>query len=134
MVATFVATYMIQDTTRRREKEKKKRKGKKEKERERLTKRQVEKKRKESRELNRSYTVNECESTRISVQKHDKMFQRVSSGVPIPIKSFAVVKNMSPRLNWILIAWARKFFFWEETKFILSNGCMVGDGSGRSST
>ena len=95
-MATFIATYMIQDTTRRREKEKKKRKGKKEEERGRLTKCQVEKKRKELRELNRSYTVNECESTWISVQKHDKMFQCVSSGVPIPVKSFAVIKNMSP--------------------------------------
>ena len=91
-------------------------------------------KKKESRELNRHYTVIECESTQISGQKHDKMFHRVSSGVLIPVKPFAVVKNMSPRLNWILIAWARKIFFWEEVKFILSDGYMVGDGSGHSST
>ena len=78
----------------REKKRKKKRKRKKE--RGRLTKRQVDMKKKESRELNRHYTVIECESTRISGQKHDKMFHRISSGVSIPVKPFAVVKNMSP--------------------------------------
>jgi len=53
-------------------------------------------KNKELNYLSRNWTVIEYESTQISVQKHDKMFQHVSSGVPIPVKSFAVVKNMSP--------------------------------------
>ena len=45
--------------------------------------------------LRSDYTIIECESTRVSVQKHDKMLQSISSGVPIPIKSFTVVKDMS---------------------------------------
>ena len=53
-------------------------------------------KEKKSNYLNRNWTVIECEGTRISIQKHDKMLQCVSSGVPIPVKSFAVIKNMSP--------------------------------------
>ena len=53
-------------------------------------------KEKKSNYLNRNWTVIECEGTRISSQKHDEMLQGVSSGVPIPVKSFAVIKNMSP--------------------------------------
>ena len=53
MVATFVATYMKKDTTRRREKREKEKKKRKRKERGRLTKRQVYMKTKESKELNR---------------------------------------------------------------------------------
>ena len=52
-------------------------------------------KEKKSNYLGRNRTVIECEGIRISVQKYDKMLQCVSSGVPIPVKSFAVVKNMS---------------------------------------
>ena len=89
---------------------------------------------KEIQQLNRNGTIIECESTRVSVQKHDEMFQRVSSGVPIPIKSFAFVKNMSSRLDWILIAWARKIFIWEEMKSVLSDGRMISDCSGSLST
>ena len=133
VVATFVTTYMRQDTTWKREKKKKRKKRKKEEERGRQTNHQVDMKKKESNDLNRNWTVIECKSTQISVQKHDEMFQRVSSGVPIPIKSFAVVKNMSPWLDWILIAWARKFLIWEESKSVLSNGRMVSDCSGSSS-
>ena len=53
-------------------------------------------KEKKSNYLNRNWTVIECEGTQISVQKHNEMLQRVFSGVPIPVKSFAVVKNISP--------------------------------------
>ena len=54
MVATFVATYMKKDTTRRREKKRKREKEKKKEERGRLTKHQVDMKKKELRELNRN--------------------------------------------------------------------------------
>ena len=47
----------------------------------------------------------ECEGIQIGNQEHDEMLQRISSRIPIPIESFAFVKNMSPRLNWIVIAW-----------------------------
>ena len=53
MVATFVATYMKKDTTRRREKKRKREKEKKKEERGRLTQHQVDMKTKESKELNR---------------------------------------------------------------------------------
>ena len=75
----------------KRDKEKKKKKKRKK----RLTKCQVNMKTKEVVVLRSDYTVIECESTRVSVQKHDKMLQCISSGVPIPVKSFAVVKDMS---------------------------------------
>ena len=117
----------------KRDKEKKRKREERKKE-ERLAKCQVNMKTKEAIVLNRDYAVIECESTRISDQKHDKMLQCVSSGVPIPIKSFAVIKDMSSRLDSILIAWAQKIFFWEETKLVLSDGCMVGDGPCCSST
>ena len=77
----------------KRDKEKKKKEERKKEER--LTKCQVNMKTKEAIVLSRDYTVIECESTRISVQKHNKMLQCISSGVPIPVKSFAVVKDMS---------------------------------------
>jgi len=75
----------------KRDKEKKKKKRRKE----RLTKCQVNMKTKEVIVLRSDYTVIECESTQVSVQKHDKMLQCISSGVPIPVKSFAAVKDMS---------------------------------------
>ena len=78
----------------KRDKEKKKKKRRKERGK-RLTKCQVNMKTNEVKVLRNDYTVIECESTRVSIQKHDKMLQCISSGVPIPVKSFAVVKDMS---------------------------------------
>ena len=79
----------------KRDKEKKKKKRREERGKKRLTKCQVNMKTREVIVLRSDYTIIECESTRVSVQKHDKILQSISSGVPIPVKSFAVVKDMS---------------------------------------
>ena len=47
-------------------------------------------------------------------QEHDKVVQRVSPRVPVPIKSSAFVKNVSSSLNGVVIAWALEVFFWEK--------------------
>ena len=36
------------------------------------------------------------------------MLQHISSGVPIPIKSLAIMQYMSPHLNRIVITWTHE--------------------------
>ena len=57
----------------------------------------------------------ECESIRIKSQKHNEMLQCISSGVPIPIKSSALMQYMSPRLNRIVVTWTREVYVREES-------------------
>jgi len=49
--------------------------------------RRKKKKEKKRKELN----VIECESIRIGCQKHNKIIQRISSWVPVPVKSAAFI-------------------------------------------
>jgi len=56
-----------------------------------------------------------CKGIWVGDQEHDEMLQCISSRIPIPIESFAFVKNMSPRLDWIVIAWTRKVQAWEKS-------------------
>jgi len=46
-----------------------------------------------------------CKCIWIGDQEHDEMFQCISSRIPIPIEPLAFVKNMSPRFDWIVVAW-----------------------------
>jgi len=48
--------------------------------------------------------VCKCESIRIGDQEHSKMVQRISSGVPIPVESPTLVKDVSPRFDGIAVA------------------------------
>ena len=57
------------------------------------------------------------------------MVQRVSSRVPVPIKSFALVEDVSSRFNRIVVAWTRKIHVRKESQPILANRSMVCDGS-----
>jgi len=57
-------------------------------------------------------TVYKCEGIRISDQEHSEMAQCVSSWVPIPVKSFTLMKDVSSRFNGVVVAWARKVHVW----------------------
>ena len=48
----------------------------------------------------------ECKSIWIGRQKHNKMIQHISSWVPVPVKSAALIEYMSPGFDRIVIAWA----------------------------
>jgi len=43
------------------------------------------------------------------------MAQGISSRVPIPIESFALVENMSPRFDGVVVARTREVLVWEES-------------------
>jgi len=43
------------------------------------------------------------------------MAQGISSRVPIPIESFALMENMSPQFNGVVVAWTREVLVWEES-------------------
>jgi len=47
-------------------------------------------------------------------QEHDKVVQQISSRVPVPVKSSALVKNMPSSLNRVIVAWALEIFVWEK--------------------
>ena len=49
--------------------------------------------------------VIECESIWIKDQEHNKILQCISSEVPVPIKSSAIMQYMPPRLDWIVVTW-----------------------------
>jgi len=42
-----------------------------------------------------SNAIYECESIWVSYQKHNKVTERVLSWVPVPIKPYAIIKNVS---------------------------------------
>ena len=48
--------------------------------------------------------VCKCKSIRIGDQEHNKMVQRISSGIPIPIESSILMKDVSPQFNEIVVA------------------------------
>ena len=50
--------------------------------------------------------IRKSKSFRIVNQEYDKVVQRVSPRIPVPIKSLAFMKNVSSSLNGIVIAWA----------------------------
>jgi len=100
MVATFVTTYIGSKLTWNLRGKEKKRDKEKKRTNQRIKKRKVSKIYLENRLI-----VSECESIQISGQEHNEMFQCISSQISILIKSFALVKDMSPRLNWISVAW-----------------------------
>ena len=87
-----------------------KRKEKK-REKEKKTNRNVQeiyKKRRKGERDQKKLIVIECESIRIKNQKHNKMLQHISSGVPIPIKSSAIMQYMSSHLDWIVVTWTHE--------------------------
>jgi len=43
------------------------------------------------------------------------MAQGISSRVPIPIESFALIENVSPRFDGVVVARTREVFVWEES-------------------
>ena len=57
-------------------------------------------------------TVYKYKGIRIRNQEHNKMAQCISSWVLIPVKSFTLMKNMSPRFNGVVVAWAWKVYVW----------------------
>ena len=61
------------------------------------------------------------------------MAYRISSRVPVPVKSLAFMKYMPSSLNKIFIAQAFEIFIWEKPKTEFPNWCMVGNGSSSSS-
>ena len=77
-------------------------------------KRKRKRKRKSKIYLEEKLIVCKCKSIQISNQEHNKMIQRISSRVPIPIKPLTLVKNVSPQFDWIVIAWTRKVQAGEE--------------------
>jgi len=50
-------------------------------------------------------TVYKCEGIRIRNQEYNKMAQYISSWVPIPVKSFTLIKDMSPQFDGVVVAW-----------------------------
>ena len=103
MVTTFVTTYIgskltwnLRGKEKRRDREKKR------------TNRRIKKRKVSKIYLEDKLIVSECFCIWISGQEHNEMFQCISSQIPILIKSFALVKDMSPQLNWISGAWTRK--------------------------
>jgi len=71
-------------------KEKERRKKKKEKKRKEL-KRTNRLEKKTQKNNKRNLNVIECESIQIGCQKHNEMIQRISSWVPVPVKSAAFI-------------------------------------------
>ena len=57
-------------------------------------------------------TVYKCEGIRIRNQEYNKMAQCISSWVPIPVKSFTLMKDMSPQFDGVVVAWAWKVHVW----------------------
>ena len=43
------------------------------------------------------------------------MAQGISSKVPIPIESFALMENVSPRFDGVVVAQTREVFVWKES-------------------
>ena len=86
-------------------------KMKREKEKEKKTNRnvqEIEKKRRKGENDQIKLIVIECESIWIKNQKHNKMLQHISSGVPIPIKSLVIMQYMSSRLDRIVVTWTHE--------------------------
>ena len=73
--------------------------------------------------------VCKCKSIGISDQEHNKVVQRVSSRVLIPVESFTLMKNMSSQFDGIIIARTQKVLVWEESQLILPNRGVIGDSS-----
>jgi len=63
--------------------------------------------------------VKEGKSVRISLQKHNKVAKRVSSWIPIAIKSCAIMENMSSRFDGVHTTQAFKFIPREKSAYIL---------------
>ena len=78
--------------------------------------------------------VLKSESFRIKSQEHDKMAQRISSRVPVPVKSSALMKYIPSSLDRIIVARALEIFVWEKPKVEFPNWHIVGNGSSCSST
>ena len=57
------------------------------------------------------------------------MVQSISSRVPVPIESFALVKDVSTSFDRIVGTWARKMHIRKETQPILANRSMVSNSS-----
>ena len=57
------------------------------------------------------------------------MVQRISSRVPVPVKSFALVEDVSSSFNRIVGTWTRKIHIRKESQPILANRSMVCNGS-----
>ena len=61
------------------------------------------------------------------------MVQWISSGVPIPIKSPILVKDVSPQFDGIVVARTCEVLAGEKSWPIFPNGGMIGDSSHSSS-
>ena len=57
------------------------------------------------------------------------MTKRVSSWVPVPIKSHTIIKNMSSWFDRIITTWALKFFIGEEPKPVFTNRSIICNSS-----
>ena len=104
VVTTFVAMYRGRTLTWNRNR----RRGKENKQKRKGTYRKEEK----GNSYYRNLIVIECKHIRVGDQKHREMFQCVSSRVPIPVESLALMKNMSPWLDGIIVT--RKVHAWEK--------------------
>ena len=60
-------------------------------------------------------TVCKCKSIRISDQEHSEMVQRISSWIPISVKSPTLMKNVPSRFNRIIIAGTFEVLIGEES-------------------
>ena len=49
------------------------------------------------------------------------MAYRISSRVPVPVKSSAIIEYMPSSLNRIFVAWAFEIFIWEKPKMEFPN-------------
>ena len=56
------------------------------------------------------------------------MVQRISSRVPVPVKSFALVEDVSSSFNRKVGTWTRKIHNRKESQPILANRSMVCNG------
>jgi len=75
----------------------------------------IEKKRRKEENVQIKLIDIECESIWIKSQKHNEMLQRISSRVPIPVKSSALMQYMSPRLDQIVVTWTHEVHVREES-------------------
>ena len=62
------------------------------------------------------------------------MAQRISSGVPVPVKSCTLMEDVSSCLDGIVAAWTFEVFVGEEPQPIFSNWSVISDGSCGTST
>ena len=60
-------------------------------------------------------TLTVCKSIRIEDQEHNEMVQRISSWVPITIKSLVLIENVPSWFNRIIIARTFKVLVGEES-------------------